>query len=52
MDALHDTYIFPIATTGVALVATLFIENKNIKEIDRKRQEEGNQREGALDPNR
>lgn len=39
MNALHNTYIFPIVAAGAALLATLAIENKNIKTIGREREQ-------------
>ncbi|KAI1169477.1 MFS general substrate transporter [Nemania sp. FL0916] len=39
MNALHDTYIFPIVATGVAFLLAFAIENKNIKRISRQREE-------------
>ncbi|KAK4220328.1 hypothetical protein QBC37DRAFT_436144 [Rhypophila decipiens] len=38
MDALHDTYIFPIVVTGVALIITIIVENKNIKKVAKDRE--------------
>lgn len=37
MRALHNTYIFPLVVTAVALVATVFIENKNIKTVEKEK---------------
>jgi uncharacterized membrane protein YebE (DUF533 family) len=37
MRALHKTYIYPLAIAGVALLATLAIENKNLKQIEEAR---------------
>lgn len=35
MNALHDTYIFPVVVTGLALITTLALEHKNIKKISK-----------------
>lgn len=43
MSALHDTYIFPIVTAGMALLMTFAVEHKNIKKIDKEREETRNQ---------
>lgn len=40
MNALHTTYIFPIAVSGVALLMAFGIENKNIKYIGKERDQE------------
>lgn len=37
-NALHDTYIFPVAVAGMALLAALAIEHKNIKTIGKERE--------------
>ncbi|RYP77943.1 hypothetical protein DL771_000802 [Monosporascus sp. 5C6A] len=39
MNALHDTYIFPIVAASVALLTTLVIEHKNIKKIGNEREQ-------------
>ncbi|KAI1312742.1 efflux pump antibiotic resistance protein [Xylaria venustula] len=39
MNALHDTYIFPVVVTGVALLTTFALEHKNIKKISEEREQ-------------
>ncbi|RYP80357.1 hypothetical protein DL769_002506 [Monosporascus sp. CRB-8-3] len=38
MNALHDTYIFPIVACGLAFLTTLALEHKNIKKIGKERE--------------
>ncbi|XDG01573.1 hypothetical protein ABKA04_001188 [Annulohypoxylon sp. FPYF3050] len=40
MNALHNTYVFPIVTAGLALLTTLAVEHKNIKQISKEREQE------------
>lgn len=50
MNALHSTYIYPIVAAGAALITTLALENKNLKnvEMDRKKTAEEKREEGLV----
>lgn len=50
MNALHSTYIYPLAAVCVALIATLALENKNLKnvEMERKKTAEEKREEGLV----
>ncbi|KAI1815752.1 major facilitator superfamily domain-containing protein [Poronia punctata] len=39
LDALHDTYIFPIVVAGLALLLTFAIENKNLRKVSAERKQ-------------
>lgn len=47
MSALHDTYVFPVVAAGVALLMTFAVEHKNIKKIDKEREEHTHLGKGA-----
>ncbi|KAI0896139.1 hypothetical protein F4806DRAFT_52322 [Annulohypoxylon nitens] len=46
MNALHSTYIYPLAAAGVALIATLALENKNLKSVEMERKKTAEEKRG------
>lgn len=50
MNALNKTYIFPIVAAGVALLTTFAVEHKNIKKVEKQREEARTEAATTTDP--